>query len=249
VSPLTLFPAIDLKDGRCVRLFKGRFNEATVYGDDPVAMAQRWVNEGANYLHLVNLDGSIGLKNANLAAIRNIVKSVPVKLQLGGGVRTLEDMKAWLDLGVDRLILGTVICEDPKLVAKAASLFPTRLAASLDSVGERLKIRGWLEDGGQDVLTAASRLKDLGVSVVIHTDVDRDGAQSGPNLELAAKVAQAADLPTIVAGGVSGLKDLLALRDLQAPNIIGAITGRAIYEGTLDLAAGLKIFNESPASL
>ncbi|MDR2141788.1 MAG: 1-(5-phosphoribosyl)-5-[(5-phosphoribosylamino)methylideneamino] imidazole-4-carboxamide isomerase [Deltaproteobacteria bacterium] len=236
MTQLTLIPAIDLKDGRCVRLTQGRFEDETVYGDDPVVMAKRWVSEGTQWLHLVNLDGSLGHEKANRAAIEAIVALSLAKIQLGGGIRTLTAIETWLDAGVDRLILGTLVCEDPRLVEKACAQFPGRLAASLDSVGSRLRIRGWLADGGQDVLTVAATLKDLGLSLVIHTDVERDGTQLGPNLPLAAEVARLSGLPTLVAGGVAGPQDLEALKNLAAPGIIGAISGRALYEGALSLA-------------
>jgi phosphoribosylformimino-5-aminoimidazole carboxamide ribotide isomerase len=242
VSRLILLPAIDLKQGQCVRLNQGRFDQQTVYGTDPVAMARHWQESGAEWIHLINLDGSIGNNEANLEAIKAIVKSVPAKYELGGGIRTLDDISAWLTAGVDRLILGTAICETPDLVKKAADLYPGKLAASLDSVGLKLKIRGWLEDGGQDVITAAGQLKQMGISLVIHTDVERDGTQKGPNLELAARVAEASDLPTLVAGGISGPDDLRAIKKLNCPGIIGAISGRAVYEGTLTLAMAQEIF-------
>ncbi|MDR2422380.1 MAG: 1-(5-phosphoribosyl)-5-[(5-phosphoribosylamino)methylideneamino] imidazole-4-carboxamide isomerase [Deltaproteobacteria bacterium] len=242
MSHLTLYPAIDLKAGRCVRLSQGRFEAETVYGNDPVAMARRWVGQGAEWIHLVNLDGSLGHQSANREAIAAMVKEVPARYQLGGGIRSLEAMEAWLDLGVERLILGTLVCESPELAEKACARFPGRLAASLDSIGTRLKVRGWLEDGGQDVLTTAAGLKKMGFSLAIHTDVERDGLLTGPNLALAAEVAKASGLPTLVAGGVAGPQDLWALKNLNAPGLIGAISGRAIYEGTLDLATARRIF-------
>jgi phosphoribosylformimino-5-aminoimidazole carboxamide ribotide isomerase len=242
VNRLTLLPAIDLKQGRCVRLTRGRFEDETVYGTDPVAMAQYFRAQGAEWIHLVNLDGSIGNNEANRDAIIAIVKSVPAKYELGGGIRTLKDIKIWLEAGLDRLILGTAVCEEPEMVREAAKLYPGRIAASLDSAGHKLKIRGWLQDGGQDVLTAAAGLKELGISLVIHTDVERDGTQAGPNLELAARVAEVSELPTLIAGGVSGPDDLLAIKNLKAPGIIGAISGRAVYEKTLTLAMAREIF-------
>jgi phosphoribosylformimino-5-aminoimidazole carboxamide ribotide isomerase len=152
-------------------------------------------------------------------------------------------MEAWLDIGVERIVLGTLVLENPKLVEEAAGRFPGRLAASLDSVGEALKVRGWVKDGGQHLLTAAAGLKNLGVSLVVHTDVERDGTSSGPNLSLAGAVASVSGLPTLVAGGVSGPKDLLAIKRLKADSlIVGAISGRALYEGTLSLKEGLSIF-------
>ncbi|MDR0547812.1 MAG: 1-(5-phosphoribosyl)-5-[(5-phosphoribosylamino)methylideneamino]imidazole-4-carboxamide isomerase [Deltaproteobacteria bacterium] len=242
MSELTFYPAIDLKEGRCVRLRQGDFQAETVYGDDPVAMARRWAGQGATWIHLINLDGAKDESEANQKVIAKVIKTVPANYQLGGGIRTLEAMAAWLDLGVARLILSTLVLENPELTTKAASRFPGRLAASLDSKGRDLKVRGWRESAGVDVIEAAKGLKALGVSLVIHTDVARDGTSDGPNLSLAAEVARSADLPTLVAGGVAGPQDLAAIKNLNAPLIVGAISGRAIYEGTLTIAQANAIF-------
>jgi phosphoribosylformimino-5-aminoimidazole carboxamide ribotide isomerase len=236
-----LIPAIDLKDGQCVRLFKGRFEEKTVYGSDPAAMAERWAEAGAGLVHLVDLDGSLGDNAANHKAIREIRRRVKAALQLGGGLKTMDSLAAWVDSGVDRLILGTAVCENPGLVEAAAARWPGRVAAALDASGRTLKTWGWRRESGLDLLDVARTLGPLGASLVIHTDVDRDGTRLGPNLAMAARVAEASGLPTVVSGGVANLADLEAARDAANPLFFGVVSGKALYEGTLDFAAGAAV--------
>ncbi len=238
---MILYPAIDLKDGLCVRLRQGRFEEQTVFGHDPAAMAERWVREGAEWIHLVDLDGSLGDNEANRRALTEIRKRVSVKLQLGGGIRSLAAADRWFDLGLDRLILGTVACEDPELAGRLAARYPGRVAVALDAVGEEVRVRGWRESGGAKLFEAAATLKDLGVALVIYTDVERDGTGRGPNLENTRRVARVSGLPTICSGGVASLADLQALKPLAADGIAGAISGQALYTGALDFAEGLRL--------
>lgn len=235
---MILFPAIDLKEGACVRLFKGRFEEQTVYSRDPAAMAARWAEAGAEWLHLVDLDASLGDSRANRRAILDIIGRVKLRLQLGGGIRGLSDAEAWFDLGLDRLVLGTAACERPALVEEIAARYPGRLAVALDAVGSRLRVRGWREDGGADLWETAAGLRDLGAALVIYTDVERDGARLGPNLENTRQVARVSGLPTICSGGVASLDDLAAVKPLAADGVVGVISGKALYEGDLDFSAG-----------
>jgi phosphoribosylformimino-5-aminoimidazole carboxamide ribotide isomerase len=236
-----LIPAIDLKDGQCVRLFKGRFEDKTVYGSDPAAMAMKWEALGADLIHLVDLDGSLGDSSANRRALAAIRSNVKARLQLGGGLKTMESMEAWFDLGLDRLILGTAVCENPDLVRKAAERWPGKLAAALDASGRNLKTWGWLRESGLDLLEVSGTLRDLGISLVIHTDVDRDGTQEGPNLDMSRRVAAASGLPTIISGGISGPADLELVRDAGDPLFRGVISGKALYEGKLDFREGSRI--------
>ncbi|MDR2947315.1 MAG: 1-(5-phosphoribosyl)-5-[(5-phosphoribosylamino)methylideneamino]imidazole-4-carboxamide isomerase [Candidatus Adiutrix sp.] len=238
---MILFPAIDLKDGQCVRLRQGRFEDQTVYGRDPAAMAERWAKEGAAWLHLVDLDGSLGDSAANRQALTAIRERVPLKLQLGGGIRSLETADRWFDLGVDRLILGTVICEDPELAGRIAAKYPGRVAAALDAVGPELRVRGWKESGGRDLFEIAGGLRALGLAMIIYTDVERDGTQAGPNVEFTRRVAEVSGLPTVCSGGIATLDDLAAVKPLASAGVAGIITGKALYTGTLDFAAGLKL--------
>ena len=238
---MILFPAIDLKDGQCVRLYKGRFEEKTVYGEDPVAVAARWAEEGASWLHLVDLDGSIGDSAANRQALTAIRKAVPLKLQLGGGIRSLETAERWFDLGLDRLIMGTVVCENPTLAAKIAAKYPGRVAAALDAVGEDIRVRGWKETGGRNLFEVAATLADLGAAMVIYTDVERDGTQDGPNVENTREVARVSKLPTVCSGGIAAIDDVKAVKALAAGGVVGVISGKALYEGALDFKEGRKV--------
>ncbi|MDR1044744.1 MAG: 1-(5-phosphoribosyl)-5-((5-phosphoribosylamino)methylideneamino)imidazole-4-carboxamide isomerase [Candidatus Adiutrix sp.] len=236
---MILFPAIDLKDGQCVRLCQGRFEEKTVYGDDPAAMAARWAGEGAEWLHLVDLDASLGDSSANRRAIEKIRARVPrLKLQLGGGIRSLPAAGRWFDLGLERLIMGTVVCEDPLLAASIAQKYPGRVAAALDAVGQEVRVRGWKEAGGGRLFEVAAGLRALGAAMLIYTDVERDGTGQGPNVENTRRAARVSGLPTVCSGGVASLKDLEAIKPLAADGAVGAISGKALYAGTLDFAAG-----------
>ncbi len=238
---MILFPAIDLKNGLCVRLYKGRFEEQTVYGHDPAAVAERWAGEGAQWLHLVDLDGSLGDSAANREALSAIRKKVGLKIQLGGGIRSLEIADRWFDLGLDRLIIGTLACENPALTSEIAAKYPGRVAVALDAEGEDVRIRGWKESGGLNLFEVAGRMKDLGVALVIYTDVERDGTQKGPNVENTRRVAQVSGLPTVCSGGIAAIDDLAAVKPLAADGVIGVISGKALYEGTLDFAEGRKL--------
>jgi phosphoribosylformimino-5-aminoimidazole carboxamide ribotide isomerase len=204
-------------------------------------MALRWVKAGAELIHLVDLDGALGQNQENLKAIESIRRMVRLPLQLGGGLKSLDRLKRWFDLGIDRLVMGTAICLDPALVEKACQLWPGKVAAALDASNRALKVWGWQQDGGLDLLETAARLKDMGLSLIIHTDVDRDGAQIGPNIDLVAQVAQVSQLPTIVSGGVSGLEDLKKIKQSQNPLFYGVISGKALYEGSLDFAQGQAV--------
>jgi phosphoribosylformimino-5-aminoimidazole carboxamide ribotide isomerase len=234
---MLLIPAIDLKDGKCVRLVKGLFDRMTVYGDDPAAMARRWEGLGAEWIHLVDLDASLG-KTTNREAIKAIREAVSAKLQLGGGIKGMEAVDHFLGMGIDRVIMGTAIIESPGLVAQAARAWPGRIAAALDASGRSLRTWGWKKDGGKDLIETAKGLADMGVSIAIHTDVERDGTQDGPNVALSLEVAEASGLPTIVSGGIAGLADVRKVRE-EAPGLYGVITGKAIYAGTLDFREGL----------
>ncbi|MDR2339551.1 MAG: 1-(5-phosphoribosyl)-5-((5-phosphoribosylamino)methylideneamino)imidazole-4-carboxamide isomerase [Deltaproteobacteria bacterium] len=234
---MLLIPAIDLKDGKCVRLVRGEFDQATVYGHDPAIMALHWESQGAEWIHLVDLDASLG-ESGNRRAVESIRESVKAKLQLGGGIKDMRSVDFWIGAGIDRLIMGTALLEDPGLVRKAAGRHPGKIAAALDSKGTALRTWGWKVDAGRDLLETAASLASLGISLVIHTDVSRDGTQEGPNIPLTKEVAKASGLPTVISGGISGPGDLAAIRD-GAPELYGAISGKALYAGTLSFGEGL----------
>ena len=236
---MILYPAIDLKDGQCVRLLKGDMAKATVFGSDPAAQARQFAEAGCEWLHLVDLNGAFAGRPVNGAAVEAILAAVRVPVQLGGGIRDLATIEMWLEKGVTRVILGTVAVEDPDLVRKAAALFPGRIAVGLDARNGRIATRGWAEETEIMVSDLALRLEDAGIAAIIYTDIDRDGAMQGPNVAATAQLARSTRIPVIASGGVSSLKDLEALRD--AGGISGAISGRALYDGAIDLREALAV--------
>ena len=234
---MILYPAIDLKDGQCVRLLRGEMAAATVFSDDPAGQARAFAGAGAEWLHLVDLNGAFAGAPVNAAAVEAILAAVEVPCQLGGGIRDMATIEAWLDKGLARVILGTVAVEAPELVREAARAFPGRIAVGIDARGGRVATRGWAEQTGVEATDLARGFEDAGVAAIIYTDIDRDGAMQGPNLAATAALARALSIPVIASGGVSSLADLIGLRDTGA--IAGAISGRALYDGKLDLAEAL----------
>ena len=234
---MILYPAIDLKDGQCVRLLHGEMDAATVYGDDPAAQARAFAAEGCAWLHLVDLNGAFAGRPVNAGAVEAILAAVDIPCQLGGGIRDMATIESWLSRGVARVILGTVAVEDPQLVHDAARAFPGQVAVGLDARRGKVATRGWAETTEIDATDLARRFDDAGVAAIIYTDIARDGALKGPNVPATAALAHAVSAPVIASGGVSSLDDLIALRD--AGPIAGAISGRALYDGKLDLRAAL----------
>lgn len=237
---MNLFPAVDIKGGQCVRLRQGLKDEVTVYGQDPVEMARHWITQGARWLHVIDLDGAFDGLPRNMAlvsAISAACKESGVPVQLGGGVRDRLTAANYLSAGVTRLIIGTVALEDPKLFGQLCEAFPGRIGVSLDAVDGRLKTKGWVTDAGLTVAQVLPRLESQGAAFIIYTDIGRDGMQSGVNLPALERLLDATSLPVLVAGGVSTLDDVKALAPLGSRGLEGIITGRAIYEGTLDVAA------------
>ena len=231
---MLVIPAIDLKEGRCVRLLQGKFDQETVYGDDPAAMARRWADQGAELIHLVDLDGSVGQKPVNREAILAIRDAVKVKLELGGGIRDMDTISFYLGHGIDRVILGTAAHRDPELVRGAAGRFPGRIVVGIDARGSKVVVEGWTEDTGQDYIDLARFFQGMGVAAIIYTDVDRDGMRTGPNLERTRTLAKSIDIPVIASGGVKDIDDIKALLPLEADGVVGVISGKALYEGNLD---------------
>lgn len=239
---MILYPAIDLKDGQAVRLYKGEMTQATVFNDDPAAQARAFVDAGCEYLHLVDLNGAFAGTPVNGAAVEAILADVDVPTQLGGGIRDMATIEMWLTRGISRVILGTVAVENPDLVREAARRFPNQIAVGLDAREGRVATRGWAEETDIMVTDLAKSFEDAGVAAIIYTDINRDGAMAGPNIEATEALARATTLPVIASGGVSSLADLIALRDTGV--IAGAISGRALYDGALDLAAALAALRE-----
>ena len=250
---MLLIPAIDLKDGRCVRLRQGRMEDETVFSDDPVETAGRWVGEGARRLHLVDLNGAFAGEPVNGSAIRAIAARYPdLPLQVGGGIRDEATIAAYLDTGVGFCIIGTQAVKEPEFVARACRAFPGRVMVGLDAKDGQVAIKGWAELTPYRVEDLSRRFEDDGVAAIVYTDIGRDGMLSGPNVAATRALAEAVALPIIASGGITDIGDIRALAEAARvpgrPGITGAITGRAIYEGTLDLAAGQRLADTLAAS-
>lgn len=237
---MILYPAIDLKDGNCVRLYKGEMSQATVFSDDPAAQARAFQDAGCEWLHLVDLNGAFAGAPINGEAVEAILSAISVPAQLGGGIRDMATIERWLDKGLARVILGTVAVENPDLVCEAARRFPGAVAVGIDARGGRVATKGWAEETDVEVTDLARRFEDAGVAAIIYTDIDRDGAMQGPNVAATAALARVVSIPVIASGGVSSLADLIALRDCGAP-LNGAISGRALYDGAIDLGEALRV--------
>jgi phosphoribosylformimino-5-aminoimidazole carboxamide ribotide isomerase len=246
---MILFPAIDLKEGQCVRLEQGDMNRATVFNKDAAAQATQFAAQGFSHLHIVDLDGAFAGASVNRAAVEAIVGATQAKIQLGGGIRSLENIEDWLAAGIDRVILGTVAMRAPELVIEACQKFPGRISVGIDARQGFVAVEGWAEATQMRVGELAARFEDAGVAALIYTDIDRDGLLKGVNIEATQKLAEATSIPVIASGGLAGLDDVKALLAVeQKPDagqkkggIIGAISGRALYDGRLDAAAVLAL--------
>ncbi|MGR3572794.1 1-(5-phosphoribosyl)-5-[(5-phosphoribosylamino)methylideneamino]imidazole-4-carboxamide isomerase [Brevirhabdus sp.] len=237
---MILYPAIDLKDGQCVRLLKGDMQAATVFSDSPATQARSFQDAGCDWVHLVDLNGAFAGQPVNGAAVEAILAAIDVPAQLGGGIRDMDTIARWIDHGIARVILGTVAVEDPDLVRRAAARYPGRIAVGLDARNGMVATRGWAKETDQEVTALARSFEDAGVCAIIYTDINRDGAMQGPNVEATAALARAVDIPVIASGGVSSLEDLRALKASGAP-LDGVISGRALYDGALDLRQALGL--------
>ena len=236
----SLYPAIDLKGGQVVRLKRGEMDQATIYADDPAAQARRFIEAGFAWVHMVDLDGAFAGKPANAAAVRAIIAAVPgARLQLGGGIRTMETAEAWLAAGVSRIILGSAAVKDPDFARAACRAFPGRVALGIDARDGMVATEGWAETSDVSATDLARRFEDSGAAAVIYTDIARDGMLTGVNVDATAALARAVRLPVIASGGVAGIEDITALRAVGA-GIEGAILGRALYDGRIEPKLALK---------
>jgi phosphoribosylformimino-5-aminoimidazole carboxamide ribotide isomerase len=236
-----IIPAIDIKDGKCVRLRQGLVDQKTVYGDDPGAMAAKWQAAGAPWLHVVDLDGAFEKKPVNVKAIEKIRQNLTIPMQLGGGLRTLENLSMYFSMGIDRLILGTTVLKNHKVTQQALEQFPGKIAIALDARDGKLASEGWVETSSNNALDVAKALSPLGPAVFIYTDIQRDGMQTGPNIAATRLLAQAVSTPVIASGGVSTIQDIENLIPLGQDGVIGVITGKALYSGTLDFQEALHL--------
>lgn len=242
---MILFPAIDLKDGQCVRLVQGDMDRATVFSDTPAEQAKVFENQGFEWLHLVDLNGAFEGKPVNGDAVEAILKTVSLPAQLGGGIRSMQQIEAWLDKGIARVILGTAALRDPQLVIEACKTWPGKIAVGVDAKDGYVAVEGWAEVSDIQALDLAKRFEDAGVAALIYTDISRDGAMRGMNVAGTAELANSVGIPVIASGGVTNLDDLHALKAANAPGIIGVISGRAIYDGRLDPAEALAVLKEA----
>jgi phosphoribosylformimino-5-aminoimidazole carboxamide ribotide isomerase len=240
VATVIHYPAIDLKDGECVRVLHGDLDVATVYNSSPADQARRFVNSGFHWIHVIDLNGAVAGKAVNAAAVEAILAAVSIPVQLGGGIRSLNDVERWIEAGVSRVILGTVAVREPEIVKAAARLWPEQIAVSVDVRKGKVAVQGWTEDSDLDAVTVAKRFEDVGVGALIITDIDRDGALMGFNVEAFGAIADAVAIPVIAAGGLATVDDIIRLKAREGTPISGAVLGRAIYAGTITAAEALK---------
>ncbi len=238
---MIIIPAIDLKEGKCVRLLQGRMDAETVFSDNPAAVAKRWADAGAEIIHVVDLDGAIAKRPRNLSVIQNILESVRIPVQIGGGIRDNATIRMYLDMGITRVIIGTEAVRNPQLVKDACRTFPGQIIVGIDARNGRVAIEGWTETTGTPASELAKMFEDSGVAAINFTDISRDGMQTGPNIEETRKLAEAVRIPVIASGGVSGLSDIRSLLPLESCGVSGVITGRALYSGSLDLKEAIAL--------
>lgn len=237
---INLYPAIDMKDGKAVRLFKGRFDEITIYDDNPVNRAKSFADMGFKYLHMVDLDGALAGKSVNIEVVKNVRKAIDIPIQLGGGIRTIETIENWLSIGVTRVILGTIAAKNPDFVKEAAIKFPNQIAVGIDAINEFVAVEGWAETTDIAATELAKRFEGAGVAAIIATDIARDGTKTGINVEFTQKMANAVSIPIIASGGLKSVEDIHAIRASQGTPIEGAILGKALYDGLINAAEALE---------
>ncbi len=244
---MILFPAIDLKDGQCVRLKLGEMDSATVYNPDPAAQAKAFEDQGFEWLHVVDLNGAFEGQSVNGASVEAILKATNNPVQLGGGIRTLAHIESWLEKGLARVILGTIAVRDPELVREACRLFPGKIAVGIDAKGGKVAVEGWAEASTLGVVELAQKFEGAGVSAIIYTDIDRDGVLTGINWESTIELADAVSIPVIASGGLASLADIVRMTMPDAQKLEGAISGRALYDGRIDPAEALAILKGGKA--
>ena len=245
MAPVILFPAIDLKDGECVRLIRGDMAQATVFNSDPAAQAREFEEVGFGYLHVVDLDGAFAGHPVNADAVERVLKATGMKVQLGGGVRDMRTVEGWLEKGVDRVIIGTAAVKDPAFVREAARLHPGHIAVGIDALDGRVAVDGWARQSDVSALELGRRFEDAGVAAIIYTDIARDGVLQGLNIGATVALAEALIIPVIASGGLASIEDVKRLIEPDCAKLAGAITGRALYDGRLDAREALALLRAS----
>lgn len=240
---MILYPAIDLKDGACVRLLQGDMDKATVFSHDPAAQARSFQNDGFEWLHIVDLNGAFAGRPVNREAVESIIEAVDIPVQLGGGIRNLDMIETWLAFGVSRVILGTIAVQNPALVKEACIKFPGRIAVGIDGRAGKVAVQGWAEESHMNVVDLGLQFEDAGVSAIIYTDINRDGLLTGPDTEGTWMLARALSTPVIASGGMSSLEDVEYIKSLESDGVAGVILGRSLYDGKIDPKAALEIAN------
>lgn len=246
---MIIFPAIDLKDGQCVRLKLGDMDQATIFNDDPGDQARQFQDQGFEWLHVVDLNGAFAGKSENTAAVESILANTTNPVQLGGGIRDLKGIEHWLDKGISRVILGTVAVRDPELVKQACALFPGKIAVGIDAKGGKVAVEGWAETSELTVVDLARQFEDAGVAAIIYTDIDRDGILTGLNIESTLHLANSVSIPVIASGGLASIEDVKRLIQPDCAILEGAITGRALYDGRLNPAEALSLIADSKSGV
>lgn len=241
---MIVIPAVDIKEGKCVRLLQGRMEDQTVFSNDPVAMAQKWAMAGAELIHVIDLDGAFEKRPRNLTAIRNILKTVDTPIQVGGGIRTERTIQMFLDMGVSRVIIGTEAIKNPELVEQSARRFPGQIIVGIDARKGRVAIEGWTETTHIKAVDLAKRFQNCGVAAINFTDIHRDGMQTGPNIGETRRLAEAVSIPVVASGGVSNIRDIENLLPLEAFGVTGVITGKALYSGSLNFKEAFSVGKE-----
>ena len=238
---MIIIPAVDIKNGKCVRLFQGRMDSETVFSDDPAAMAKKWVDEGAEIIHVIDLDGAVEKSPQNLNSIRKIIEGINTPIQVGGGIRNEKTIGMYLDLGVRRVIIGTEAIQNPRLVKDACRLFPDQIVVGIDARNGLVAIEGWTKITQMRAVDLSKKFEDCGVAMINFTDIHRDGMQTGPNIDETRRLAEAVSIPVVASGGVSTIDDIKNLMPLKAVGVVGVITGRALYSGSLNLKEALEV--------
>ena len=241
---MIVIPAIDIKNGRCVRLIQGKMSKETVYSHEPTEIALKWVNLGAERLHIVDLDGAVGGRPVNLEVIKSLSQTIRIPIQLGGGIRDLRTIETYLSIGIDQVILGTAAYKNPGFMEKACSSFPGKIILGIDARNGRVAVEGWVEETDLTPEELAKKYEKLDISAIIYTDILRDGMRSGPNIQATRDLANAVDIPVIASGGISGIDDIMKLMNISEYGVEGMITGKALYEGTLDLKEAIALLKK-----